>query len=185
MLYPDLFCASVSKMCPKVITSPLYIISAYEMFHKNALLSDSRKICTTFLKVKLKPLSCVWLFATQWTIQSREFSRLEYWSRSHSSGIPSPGGLPKPGIEPSSSTVQVDSVPAEPKGSPRILEWVAYPFSRRSPQPRNRTGVSSLQADSFLTTFLTVRNCWDNHTHLWEFHFWQWQTVVRPTFPRG
>ena len=27
------------------------------------------------------------------------------------------------------------------KGSPRLLEWVAYPFSSRSSQPRNRTGV--------------------------------------------
>ena len=28
------------------------------------------------------------------------------------------------------------------KGSPRILEWVAYPFSSRSSRPRNWTGVS-------------------------------------------
>ena len=28
------------------------------------------------------------------------------------------------------------------QGSPRILEWVAYPFSRRSSQPRNQPGVS-------------------------------------------
>ena len=28
------------------------------------------------------------------------------------------------------------------KGSPRILEWVAYPFSTGSSRPRNRTGVS-------------------------------------------
>ena len=28
------------------------------------------------------------------------------------------------------------------KGSPRILEWVAYPFSGGSSQPRNRTRVS-------------------------------------------
>ena len=28
------------------------------------------------------------------------------------------------------------------KGSPRILEWVAYPFSSRSSQPRNWTGIS-------------------------------------------
>ena len=28
------------------------------------------------------------------------------------------------------------------KGSPRILEWVAYPFSRESSQPRHRTQVS-------------------------------------------
>ena len=28
------------------------------------------------------------------------------------------------------------------QGSPRILEWVAYPFSRGSSRPRNQTGVS-------------------------------------------
>ena len=37
------------------------------------------------------------------------------------------------------------------KGSPRILEWVAYPFSSVSSWPRNQTGVSSLQADSLPT----------------------------------
>ena len=30
------------------------------------------------------------------------------------------------------------------KGRPRILDWVAYPFSSRSSQPRNRTGVSCI-----------------------------------------
>ena len=30
----------------------------------------------------------------------------------------------------------------------RILEWVAIPFSRESSQPRDRTRVSALQADS-------------------------------------
>ena len=30
------------------------------------------------------------------------------------------------------------------KGSPKILEWVAYPFSSRAAQPRNWTGVSTL-----------------------------------------
>ena len=30
------------------------------------------------------------------------------------------------------------------KGSPEILEWVAYPFSSRSSLPRNWTGVSSI-----------------------------------------
>ena len=33
------------------------------------------------------------------------------------------------------------------KGSPRILEWVAYPFSSRSSQPRNWTGVSWIAGD--------------------------------------
>ena len=30
----------------------------------------------------------------------------------------------------------------------RILEWVAFPFSRGSSQPRDRTQLSTLQADS-------------------------------------
>ena len=45
-----------------------------------------------------------------------EFSRPEYWS-----GYPfsSPGDLPNPGIEPRSSALQADSLPAEPQGKPR------------------------------------------------------------------
>ena len=35
--------------------------------------------------------------------------------------------------------------------SPRILEWVAYPFSRGSSQPRNRTRVSCI-AGGFFTS---------------------------------
>ena len=30
----------------------------------------------------------------------------------------------------------------------RIVEWVAFPFSRRSSQPRDQTQVSTLQEDS-------------------------------------
>ena len=35
------------------------------------------------------------------------------------------------------------------KGSPRILEWVAYPFSRASSWPRNQTGVSCFAGGFF------------------------------------
>ena len=38
------------------------------------------------------------------------------------------------------------------KGSPRILEWVAYSFSSRSSQPRNRTGFSCI-AGRFFTNW--------------------------------
>ena len=38
------------------------------------------------------------------------------------------------------------------KGSPRILELVAYPFSSGSSQPRNRTGVSCI-AGGFYTNW--------------------------------
>ena len=55
-------------------------------------------------KVKVKSLSCVWLFATPWTVAyqgplSMGFSRQEYWS---GLPFPSPGYLPDPGIEPGS-----------------------------------------------------------------------------------
>ena len=35
------------------------------------------------------------------------------------------------------------------QGSPRILEWVAYPFSSGSSRPRNRTGVSCITGRFF------------------------------------
>ena len=44
------------------------------------------------------------------------FSRQEYWT-----GLPCapPGDLPNPGIEPRSSALQADSLPAEPHGKPK------------------------------------------------------------------
>ena len=131
------------------------------------------------MKVKVKSLSHVRLFATPWTVayqapQSMEFSRQEYWS---GLPFPSPGYLPNPGIEPGSPALkadsflfvclfschflqnsgmdpilpwncshtgsgsaqhmQADSSPAESPGSPRILEWVSYPFSSGSSRPRD------------------------------------------------
>ena len=35
------------------------------------------------------------------------------------------------------------------KGSPRMLEWVVYPFSSQSSQPRNRTRVSCIAGRLF------------------------------------
>ena len=96
-------------------------------------------------------------FASPWTIQSMDFSRPEYWSGSL---FPSPGDLPNPGIKPRSPELQVDSLPAEDQGSPRILEWVAYPFSSGSSQPRNRTRVSCI-AGGFFTNWA-----------IWELRMW-------------
>ena len=42
------------------------------------------------------------------------------------------------------------------QGSPRILKWVAYPFSRGSSWSRNQTGVSCI-AGGFLTNW-AIRN---------------------------
>ena len=67
--------------------------------------------------------------------------------------FPSPGDLPNPGTEPRSSALQVDCIPAEPQGKPKNTGVVAYPFSCRSSQPRNQTGVSCI-AGAFLTSWV-------------------------------
>ena len=62
------------------------------------------------MKVKVKSLSHVRLFATPWTTAyqappSVGFSRQECWS---GLPFPSPGDLPNPGIEPRSPALQAD-----------------------------------------------------------------------------
>ena len=59
------------------------------------------------MKVKVKSLSHVRLFATPWTVacqapRSMGFSRQQYWS---GLPFPSPGDFPDPGIEPGSPTL--------------------------------------------------------------------------------
>ena len=92
----------------------------------------------------------LWLHGL-WPIRllcSWEFSRQEYWS-----GLPCPppGDLPNPGIKPKSPALQVDSLPSEPPGKPRMLEWLAHLFCRVSSQPRNWTRVSCF-AGGFFTS---------------------------------
>ena len=87
--------------------------------------------------------------------------------------FPSPGDLPKPGIKPRSPTLQADSLPTEPQESPRILEWVAYPFTSRSFWPRNQTRVSCIAGWFFTNwtvrwSYLQSRNRGtDNRTNTW------------------
>ena len=87
------------------------------------------------MKVKVKSLSRVRLFATPWTgahqaPPSLGFSRQEYWSGLPS---PSPGELPDPGIERRPPALQADALTCEPPGGrwelvkfikgSQILEW--------------------------------------------------------------
>ena len=72
--------------------------------------------------------------------------------------FPSPGDLPNPGVEPRSPTLHEDSLPAEPPGRLRILEWVAYAFSTGSSWPRNRTRVSCITS-RFFTSWATRKSC--------------------------
>ena len=78
----------------------------------------------TTLKVKVKSLSRVRLFATPWTVARQAplsvgFSRQEYWSWLP---FPSPGDLPDTGIKPRSPTLQAESLPFEPLGAP-VKPW--------------------------------------------------------------
>ena len=70
------------------------------------------------------------------------------------SRFPFPGDLPNPEIQSMSPALQVDSLPADHQGSPRILEWGAYPFSSRSSWPRNWTWVSCI-VGGFFTSWTT------------------------------
>ena len=72
---------------------------------------------------------------------SMEFSKPEYW---RGYPFPPPGDLPNPGIKPRSPLLQQILYELSHKGSPRILEWVAYPFFRESSQPRDGTQVSHI-----------------------------------------
>ena len=116
-----------------------------------------KNIAILFLIWKWKSLIHVLLFATPWTLVcqaplSTEFSRTEYWS-----GLPClpPGDLPNPGTEPRGlphCRKILDCLSYQ--GIPRILEWVAHPFSSSSSQPRNQTGVS-YTAGGFFTRWIT------------------------------
>ena len=72
------------------------------------------------MKVKVKLLSRVRLFATPWTVAyqappSIGFSRQECWS---GLPFPSPEDLPDPGMEPGSPALQADVLLSEPPGKP-------------------------------------------------------------------
>ena len=73
---------------------------------------------------------------------------------SHS--FPSPGDLPNAGIKLRSPALQADSLPEIlcHQGSPRILEWVAYSFSRGCSQHRSWTEVTCIEG-GFFTSWAT------------------------------
>ena len=67
------------------------------------------------------------------------------------------GIFPTQGLNPGPLLLQAILYHLSHQGSPRILEQVAYPFSRGSSRPRKRTGVSGV-AGGFFTSWAT-REC--------------------------
>ena len=100
------------------------------------------------------------LFVTSWTIQS--------WnSLGQTTGVGSLSFLqeifPTQGLNPGLSHCRQILYLVDHKGNPRILEWVAYPFSSRSSRPRNQTGVSWI-AGGFFTNW-AIREALKNTNH--------------------
>ena len=98
---------------------------------------------------KGKSLSRVQLFVIPWTIQSMESlgKNTEVGSLSLLQGI-----FPTQGPNPGPPHCRQILYQLNHKESPRILEWVAYPFSSRSSLPKNWTGVSCI-AGRFFTNW--------------------------------
>ena len=96
-----------------------------------------------------KSLSCVWLFATPWLYSP--------WnSPGQNTGVGSlsllQGIFPSQGLNPGLTHCRHILYQLSHKGSPRILEWVAYPFSSGSSWPRNGAQVSGI-AGRFFTNW--------------------------------
>ena len=86
------------------------------------VLHSMQDLISMKVKVKVKSLSRVQLFATLWTVvhqapQFMGFSRQEYWS---GLPFPSPGYLPNAGIEPRSSAYAGRCFNLS---NPRHLQW--------------------------------------------------------------
>ena len=113
------------------------------------------------MKLKLKSLSRVRLFAIPWAVayqapQSMGFSRQEYWS---GLPFPSPGDLPNPGVEPGSPALQADALPSQPPGKPI---WTKTNFSS-PPSPQGYFGRMKVKVDvlvaSWCPTLCDPKNC--------------------------
>ena len=72
------------------------------------------------MKVKVKSLSRVQLFATPWTVAYQASPSMGFSRQEYRSGLPFPfpGHLPNPGIKPRSPTLQADALPSEPPEKP-------------------------------------------------------------------
>ena len=149
------------------------ILIILDIIDDTTLMAESKEELKSFLvKVKMKSLSCVWLFPTKWTIAHqaspfRRFSRQEYWS-----GLPfrSPGDLTDPGIEPRSPALQADALPSEPPGKPRSPPGKPRESERGEWKSWLRTQHSKNEDHGIRFLHFTA-NWWGNHGNSDRLHF--------------
>ena len=100
----------------------------------------------------LSRFSRVRLFVTPWTVVCRApLSMGIFQGKNPGVGCHDclQGIFPTQGLNPSLLHSRRILYCLNHQGSPRILEWAAYPFSRGSSWPRNWTGVSCIAGRSF------------------------------------
>ena len=102
---------------------------------------------------KWKSLSRVRFFVTSWTIQPMEFSRLEYRNVGSLSLLQ--GIFPTQRSNAGFPHCRGILYQLSHKGSLRILECVAYPFSSGSSQPRNWARVPCIAGEFFTIWVVT------------------------------
>ena len=141
------------KISTWIITAPHYQGIGY-MLRKRDMLNDATNNSLWYAVLSHSVVSdSLWPHGLQPTrlLCPWGFSRQEYWSGCHAllQGI-----FQTQGLNPSLLHWRWILYRLSHQGSSRILEWVAYPFSRGSSQPRNQTRVS-LIASKFFTSWAT------------------------------
>ena len=101
-------------------------------------------------------LSPVWLFATPWTVATRLLCPWGSPGKNARVGCHAllQGMFPTQGLNPGLSHCRWILYHLNHEGSPKILEWVAYTFSRRTSWPRNPTAASHI-VGRFFTSWAT------------------------------
>ena len=97
----------------------------------------------------LSHFSCVWLFATLWTVARQAPLSMGFFRHEHWNGLlcPTPGDLPNPEIESMSSAMQADSLLLSHQGSPSI----PYPYLNSPPHyPLVTTSMFSILVSLFV-----------------------------------
>ena len=86
------------------------------------------KWCSHFekLKVKVKLVSCIRLFAVPSTVALQASLSMRFSRQGYRSGLPfpSPGDLPDPGIKPGSPALQADTLLSEPPGQQSLQKTI-------------------------------------------------------------
>ena len=172
---------------PRPTTSSLKIW--HQSWTSNTLSTQDVERITTALNSAVLSGSVVSHSETLWTVAcqaplSMEFSRQEYWS-----GLPCPppGDLPNPGPNPGVLHCRQILYHLSHQGSPWILEWVAYPFSRGSSQHRNWTEISCI-AGRFFTSWVISIHIGIQILYSYILAMWPWANMrplkQKTCFPR-